>query len=150
MRWIDGDTIKDYICRIQAFQRILEELAENFLVMTHALHEQSLAHGDLQHGNILVGADHQLYLVDYDSFYCPKLNGEEDTVTGLPDYQHPARKSNKSVSEKLDYFSELIIYLSILAIAEAPIFVDKYKVEDADRLLFSKEDFEDITNSADL
>ena len=115
--------------------------------MTQALHSQSLAHGDLQHGNILVNEENQLYLVDYDSFYCPTLRGEEDTVTGLPDYQHPARRSNKSVSEKLDYFSELVIYLSILAIAENPYLVSKYKVEDADRLLFSKEDFEDITNS---
>ena len=147
MRWVEGITIKDYICKYRQSKDKLKVLAENFLLMTHALHEQLLAHGDLQHGNILVGDDHQLYLVDYDSFYCPKLKGEEDTVTGLPDYQHPSRKSNKSVSEKLDYFSELIIYLSIMAIAEAPFLVDKYKVEDADRLLFSKEDFDDITKS---
>ena len=147
MRWIEGITIKEYICKYRQSKDKLISLAENFLAMTQALHEQSLAHGDLQHGNILVTNDHQLYLVDYDSFYCPKLKGEEDTVTGLPDYQHPARKSNKSVSEKLDYFSELIIYLSILSIAEAPSLVEKYKVEDADRLLFAKEDFDDITKS---
>lgn len=147
MRWVEGITIKDYICKYRQSKDKLKALAENFFVMTQALHEQSLAHGDLQHGNILVSDDHQLYLVDYDSFYCPKLKGEEDTVTGLPDYQHPARKSNKSVSEKLDYFSELIIYLSILAIAEAPSLIDKYKVDDADRLLFAKEDFDDITKS---
>lgn len=147
MRWVEGITIKDYICKYRQSKDKLKALTENFLAMTQALHKKSLAHGDLQHGNILVGDDHQLYLVDYDSFYCPKLKGEEDTVTGLPDYQHPARMKNKSVSEKLDYFSELIIYLSILAIAEDPSLVEKYKVEDAERLLFSKEDFEDITNS---
>ena len=147
MRWIDGVTIKDYICQNKDSKNLLLDLAENFLKMTSALHKQSLAHGDLQHGNILIDKNHQLFLVDYDSFYCPQLKGEEDTVTGLPDYQHPARKSNNSVSEKLDYFSELIIYLSILAIAEAPSLVDKYKVDDADRLLFAKEDFDDITKS---
>lgn len=147
MRWIDGVTIKDYICQNRNSKELLLSLADKFLSMIHLLHEHSLAHGDLQHGNILVGNSHQLYLVDYDSFYCPKLKGEEDTVTGLPDYQHPARKSNKSVSEKIDYFSELIIYLSILAIAENPSLIDKYQVKDADRLLFAKEDFEDIRNS---
>ncbi len=147
MRWIDGVTIKDYICQNKDSKNLLLDLAEDFLKMTSALHRQSLAHGDLQHGNILVDKNHKLFLVDYDSFYCPLLRGEEDTVTGLPDYQHPARKSNKSVSEKLDYFSELIIYLSILSIAEAPSLVEKYKVEDADRLLFAKEDFDDITKS---
>lgn len=147
MRWIDGMTIKDYICQNRNSKKLLIALADNFLKMTQALHAQSLAHGDLQHGNILVNKNHQLYLVDYDSFYCPQLKGEADTVTGLADYQHPARISNKSVSEKLDYFSELIIYLSILAIAEAPSLADKYKVADADRLLFSKEDFVDIKNA---
>lgn len=147
MRWIDGITIKDYICQNRNSKQLLNELADKFLAMTRSMHSLSLAHGDLQHGNILVGNDHQLYLVDYDSFYCPELQGETDNVTGLPDYQHPARKSNKSVSEKLDYFSELIIYLSILAIAEKPALIDKYKVEDADRLLFSKEDFLDIKNA---
>ncbi len=147
MRWIDGITIKDYICQNRNSKDLLIALADNFLKMIQALHSQSLAHGDLQHGNILVDKSHRLYLVDYDSFYCPELKGEADIVTGLADYQHPARISNKYVSEKLDYFSELIIYLSILAIAEAPTLVDKYKVTDADRLLFSKEDFVDIKKS---
>ncbi len=144
MRWVDGITIKDYICQNRNSKDLLIALADNFHKMTQALHEQFLAHGDLQHGNILVDKNHQLYLVDYDSFYCPQLKGETDTVTGLADYQHPTRIRNKCVSEKLDYFSELIIYLSILAIAENPSFVDKYKVENADRLLFAKEDFIDI------
>ena len=147
MRWIDGITIKDYICQNRNSKDLLIALADNFLKMTQALHAQSLAHGDLQHGNILVDKNHQLYLVDYDSFYCPRLKGEADTVTGLADYQHPARLSNKFVSEKLDYFSELVIYLCILAIAENPVLVDKYKVNDADRLLFAKENFTDIKNS---
>lgn len=147
MRWIDGITIKDYICQNRSSKKRLKALADNFLKMTQALHALSLAHGDLQHGNILIDKKHQLYLVDYDSFYCPQLKGEADTVTGLADYQHPARISNKSVSEKLDYFSELIIYLSILAIAENPVLIDKYKVADADRLLFAKEDFADIKNA---
>lgn len=147
MRWIDGITIKEYICQNRNSKDLLISLADNFLKMTHALHVKSFAHGDLQHGNILVDKNHKLYLVDYDSFYCPELKGEADTVTGLPDYQHPSRNHNKSVSEKLDYFSELVIYLSILAIAENPSLIDKYKVEDADRLLFAKENYADITNS---
>ncbi|MBR1889175.1 MAG: protein kinase family protein [Alloprevotella sp.] len=147
MRWIDGITIKDYICQNRESKQLLKELADKFLAITRCMHSLSLAHGDLQHGNILVDKDHRLYLVDYDSFYCPELQGEADNVTGLPDYQHPARISNKSVSKKLDYFSELIIYLSILAIAKNPSLIDKYKVADADRLLFAKEDFADIKNA---
>jgi len=147
MRWVEGVTIKEYICQNKNSKTLLLELADNFLTMSKALHDLSLAHGDLQHGNILVSPDHKLYLVDYDSFYCPKLKGEADTVTGLPDYQHPSRKNNRFVSEKIDYFSELIIYLSILAIAENPSLINKYQVEGAERMLFSKEDYEDIKHS---
>lgn len=147
MQWIDGFTIKDYICQNKNRKQVLVSLAEKFLNITKELHNHSLAHGDLQHGNILVDKNHQLYLVDYDSFYCPELKGAADEVIGLPDYQHPSRRQNRFVSEKLDYFSELIIYLSILAIAENPLLVDKYKIKDADRLLFAKEDFFDITHS---
>lgn len=147
MRWVDGISIKDYICQNKDSKETLNTLADDFLKMTQAIHAKSLAHGDLQHGNILVDKKQNLYLVDYDSFYCPKLKGEADTVVGLPDYQHPKRSGNNSVTEKLDYFSELIIYLSILAIAEDPSLVDKYKVNDADRMLFSKEDYADIRKS---
>ena len=148
MRWVEGINIKDYICQNKNNPEILTELADNFLIMVRTLHANSLAHGDLQHGNILVSSDHQLHLVDYDSFFCTKLKGEPDNITGLPDYQHPSRKSNKSVSEKLDYFSELIIYLSILAIAQDASLADKYNINNADRLLFSKDDFVDIKNSS--
>lgn len=147
MRWIEGETVKEYICKNRNSKDLLIALAGNFLKMIQSLHTKSLAHGDLQHGNIIVDKNNQLYLVDYDSFYCPDLKGEQDIVKGLADYQHPSRQENKYVSEKLDYFSELIIYLSILAIAECPSLVDKYQVEDADRLLFSKEDFADIKKS---
>ena len=147
MRWVDGILIKDYICQNRDSKEKLDALAEKFLAMTKSLHDQFLAHGDLQHGNILVGKDEKLCLVDYDSFYCPELKGKSDAITGLPDYQHPARNDNKVLSEKIDYFSELVIYLSIKAIAENPSLVEKYKVEDSDRLLFAKEDYADIKHS---
>ena len=147
MQWIDGKNIKDYICEHRNEPEVLKKLAENFLTMCDTLHQHKIAHGDLQHGNILVDKQGKIYLIDYDSVFLPALQGEENIIAGLADYQHPARISNKSVSEKLDYFSELIIYLSIRAIAEAPFLVDKYKVADADRLLFSKEDFADLKNA---
>lgn len=147
MRWVDGQTIKDYLCKNKDDSNKIKQLADSFLTMCNELHKRKIAHGDLQHGNILVDDSGSLFLIDYDSVYLPVLKSVDDIISGLADYQHPKRKDNKQASEKLDYFSELIIYLSILAIAEAPSLLDKYKVEDADRLLFAKEDFVDITKS---
>lgn len=147
MKWVEGLPIKEYICNNRTSRGILNNLADDFIRMTREMHLKTLSHGDLQHGNILVDAKNAIHLIDYDSFYCPALKGEPDNVTGLPDYQHPSRITNKVVSEKLDYFSELIIYLSIRAIAEQPSLIDKYKIKDSDRLLFSKEDYFDLEHS---
>ena len=147
MRWVEGVTIKDYICKHKNSKSKLLALADNFLALTTDMHRNKFAHGDLQHGNIIVNDNGELFLVDYDSFYCPSLKGEPEIITGLKDYQHPARRNNLIVSEKLDYFSELIIYLSILAIAHNPALVDKYQVKDAERMLFSADDFSNIKHS---
>lgn len=147
MKWIDGTTIKDYIFENRNSREKLLHLADQFLKMIKDMHAHSFAHGDLQHGNILVNEKGELVLVDYDSFYCPKFSGAKDIIAGLKDYQHPARQTNKYISEKVDYFSELIIYTSILGIAYRPELINKYKVEDSEHLLFEAKDFEDITHS---
>lgn len=148
MRWVDGYTLKDYICENVNDATKLNALAKHFLDLVRDMHSHGFAHGDLQHGNIIVDKYGELYLVDYDSFYCQDLKGESDIITGLDDYQHPSRKRNILVNEKLDYFSELIIYLSILAIAEKPSLSAKYNVPDSERMLFSASDYQDITQSA--
>lgn len=147
MRWIDGDNLKSYICKNYQNKEKMRKLADSFLTMIKKLHQNNIAHGDLQHGNILVDNHDKIYLIDYDSVYLPALSGQIDSICGLPDYQHPKRSDNKYATEKIDYFSELIIYTSILAIAENPSLVSKYKLPDTEFLLFSKEDFRNLENS---
>lgn len=144
MDWVEGKPLKEYINENLNSNTIFQ-LADKFKLMVEELHKKNIAHGDLQHGNILVKTDGSLVLVDYDSMYIEELKGMADIIKGLPGYQHPARTKNKFVNSKLDYFSELIIYLSLLIFAEEPhLWKNCYKTED---LLFSKEDFADIKNS---
>jgi len=147
MKWVDGVNIKKFLCQHKNEKKRLTDLAGNFLKMAKDMHSSHIAHGDLQHGNIMVGRDDYLYLIDYDSVYVPSLKGETDIIQGLKGYQHPKRYYNKLSNEKLDYFSELIIYTSILGIAINPQLVEKYNVYDADQLLFSNDDFQNITYS---
>lgn len=128
-------------------KQTLKKLAKDFSNMCEQMHKHHFAHGDLQHGNIMVGKDGKLYLVDYDSMYTPSLQGAFDDIKGKDEYQRPKRKDNKFAHEKLDYFSELIIYISILGVAENPDFVEEYQLKDAERMLFSKNDFQNITQS---
>lgn len=147
MRWIDGQDIKQFVCEHRAEKQRLKRLATRFLTMIQTLHQQRIAHGDLQHGNILVDGNDNLFLIDYDSVYLPALKGQADIITGLKGYQHPKRSENINANEKLDYFSELIIYTSIIGVAEKPNLVEKYNLEDSEHMLFSPDDFEDIERS---
>jgi len=148
MKWLEGDLLKNHIEKnINNFE-IIQLLADSFLEMFTLLHKHNISHGDLQHGNILIDEDYNIRLIDYDSVCVPDIEGDEELVTGLKGYQHPSRLTNASkASLKSDYFSELIIYLSLCAIAENPNLWDKYDVNNTEVLLFNGSDFENIQQS---
>lgn len=147
MDWVEGKTLKDFINdNINSNPSTISKVRGNFKNMVAYFHQQNIAHGDLQHGNILVNPDCSLTIIDYDSMYIEPLNGMSDAIKGLPGYQHPSRSSNKLINPKLDYFSELIIYLSLLVFENQPTLWQKYyETED---LLFSKDDFANANHSA--
>lgn len=142
MDWVDAQPLKKYIKEHLTDPVALSRLADDFSKMAKSLHEHNLSHGDLQHGNILVKSNGDIVLVDYDSLYAPCLDGWTDDVKGLQGYQHPARWDNQYLSPKADYFSELIIYTAIKAIALNPGLWHQYNVENTETLLFEKEDLD--------
>lgn len=145
MDWVDGQTLKEYINSNISNPSAILDLSEKFKQMALYFHQENIAHGDLQHGNLLVKNDGSLVVIDYDSMFIEPLQGMTDTIKGLPGYQHPARHSNQEVNPKLDYFSELVIYLSLLVYADKPtLWSEYYETED---LLFSKADFENPISS---
>lgn len=148
MQWLDGYLLKDYIEKHLHQSVVLNELAEKFLAMCNDLDHDQISHGDLQEGNILIDDGGNIKLIDYDSICVPALEGGKDVVTGLKGYQHPSRFTIGKASLKADYFSELVIYLSILAIADNPMLWDKYQVKDTRYLLFTEDDFEDTESSS--
>ncbi len=149
MKWINGRDIKDYICYNRNNRHKLFELASNFFAMTQDLHRLSIAHGDLQHENIIVNPYGNIYLIDYDSMYVPALSymNSKNSTNGKEGYQHPARENCVYSNSTLDYFSEVIILTSILAIAYNPTLIDKYDMEDSDTMLFKKADFRSFGSS---
>ena len=145
MRWVDGEKLSDFIFAHSDRPTILATLAQNFLTMCKAMSQNKIAHGDMQHDNILVSRDASLYLIDYDSVYVPTLKGYSDIIAGKPNYQHPKRKSNNYASEKLDYFSELVIYLSLLAFSKRPSLIREFNIIEKEQLLFCKEDYSSVS-----
>lgn len=142
MDWVDAQPLKKFLANHITESHVINEIAENFKKMVADLHANHFSHGDLQHGNIMVKPDKSLILVDYDSMYTPNLKGMPDEIKGLVGYQHEARWKNKKASEKADYFSELVIYTSLKALAKMPSLWEKLNMEDTETLLFSGEDIQ--------
>ena len=151
MEWVEGNMLCDFIEHNLQDARCLKTAAVEFQKMAAALHAHQTSHGDLQDGNILLkrsGTDVEIKLVDYDSVFVPALRGQPDTIVGVPAYQHPQRiASGGSASEKVDYFSELVIYLSLLSLAEKPDLWSQFGAPTEKRLLFIAEDFKNPDQS---
>jgi len=153
MEWAEGNDLKSFIQKNLNNPDILRRAANTFLKMTKTLHKHKIAHGDLQHENIIVQNvqnNLEFILIDYDSLYIPNFASMPDHIVGLPAFQHPNRIKNAhqaKASEKVDYFSELVIYVTLLALSERPDLWDIFKVDTADGLIFTQLDYENPDKS---
>lgn len=147
MDWIDATPLKEYLKSNIYNSYAIKSLTEEFRKMTDDLHRFGFSHGDLQHGNIMVSSTGKLFLVDYDSMFVPGLEKSTDEIKGLVGYQHPARTKLRYLSPKTDYFSELIIYTSLMALSKYPSLWKDLCIEDTETLLFTQEDLNDPSHS---
>ena len=138
MEWITGEPLNIYLEKNLHKPQKLEALASNFTTLIEDLRKYSIAHGDLQHENILV-ANEQLKLIDYDGLFVPGLEAIPSHEYGHRNYQHPSR-DERDFGPKLDNFSTWVIYTSILALSEDPTLWDQFEAGDGS-LIFRKEDF---------
>ena len=138
MAWVQGDSLAAYVGKHLDQPAALARLAQRWLEMMNALEEAGIAHGDLQHGNVLVVND-ELRLVDYDGMFVPALAGQVSQELGHRHYQHPARRP-ADFDANIDHFSAWVIYLSLLALNTEPKLWGRFAGGD-ETLLFRKADF---------
>lgn len=144
MEWVDGELLSTYIERMLHDGPALRRLAARWACMTLALEADSISHGDLQHGNVLV-VGNDVKLVDYDAMRVPLLGHRPCLEIGHPNYQHPLRSSGH-IDLGLDRFSAWVIYVSLLALAWNPELWVQLRGGD-ECLIFRKADFLDPTHS---
>lgn len=145
MEWVDGEPFVTYIERHLNNASALRALASRWVGLLKVLRGQQVAHGDLQHGNILVCGD-ELRLVDYDGMYVPLLQGRQSVERGHANYQHPNRR-HEDFGPYLDNFSAWVIYASILALSVQPSVWHQLDGGD-EKLLFREADFKDPVSSS--
>lgn len=143
MEWIGGFPLDVYLPNVLGRKDMLKFLADQWLKALATLRDGGMAHGDLQHGNVIVDESNSLRLVDLDGMYVPAMAGWKSSELGHRHYQHPKRSPNH-FDAKLDNFSGLVIYLSLVALGEQP---DLWKEFHDENLIFTKSDFENPRTS---
>ena len=144
MDWIDGETMETYIAENNQDNYAMAMLCYRFCKMAVWLRSQPFAHGDIKPDNIMVRPDGSLTLVDYDGMFVPAMKGQKSPTIGTKGFSHPLRTVD-DFDETIDDFALASIALSLKAISLKPSLLDEYGA--ADRLLFSAEDYRELSKS---
>lgn len=145
MPWVAGELLNAHVEKRLYDGAALTRVAYAWRDAMAALRRARFAHGDLQHGNILVEPETgALRLVDYDGAFVPVLAGRNPGEAGHPAYQHPAR-GPADYGPDLDRFPALAVYVALRVLAVAPEVW--YRLDNGDNLLFRREDFLNTANS---
>jgi len=146
MNWVSGLTLVRWISNNINRPAAIADLARRFDDMIRDLASASMAHGDLQAGNLLVADNGTLHLVDYDGMYVPGLDGLPAGEVGHPDYQPPGR-SLSDYGPAMDRFSAWLISLSLKILAADPGLWDQLNPAHDEYLLLSRSDLLDLRSS---
>ena len=145
MEWVDGDHFIPWIERNVEHPQNFIKLADNFLSMMSDLQQARIAHGDLQHGNIII-VDNDFRLVDYDGMFVPGMAGMTSNELGHSNYQHP-RRDKSHFGSYLDNFSAWLIFASLEMIARDSSLWHDIGKKDGETILFTASDLSSPENS---
>ncbi|WP_172804928.1 hypothetical protein [Actinopolymorpha singaporensis] len=140
MEWVEATTLANWLEQNYSDRAATRRLAKRFADLTVDLDKAGIAHGDLQHGNLLVASDGTFRLVDYDGMYVPGMRGLRASETGHRHYQSPSR-SEADFGPTMDRFSAWVIYLSLLALSVDPGLWAKLHEPGGEYLLLAEDDF---------
>jgi WD40 repeat protein len=148
MEWVEGELLDKFIKKHLRNSTILRHLAKRWVTMIQTLESAGIAHGDLQHGNILILNNGELKLIDYDGMFVPALSDFSSNEVGHYNYQHPSRTGN-DFRANIDRFSAWVIYIALISLSIDPNLWPRVGAGD-EFILLRKKDFEQPDTSATL
>ncbi|MBL7620152.1 phosphotransferase [Frankia sp. AgB1.8] len=138
MEWVDGHPLDRHVEDLveTGDRAALGTLADSWRELLRRTQAARFAHGDLQHGNVLVDTESRLRLVDFDSAWIAPFEGlPPPSEGGHRNYQ----PENRLWGPWMDTFPGLVIYLSLLALARDPRQWEQ--LNDGENLLFGHQDY---------
>lgn len=141
MDWVDGQTLEIFF-QSKPSKNKIKSVRKNFLDLISTMESLNIAHGDLHPKNIIIDNQKNLKLVDYDCMFIEKFKNSNMPELGDPDCQHPNRE-NFAYDEKIDRFSSIVLYLTMLILEEKP---DVINIRNGE-FIFSSNDYSNSTDS---
>jgi len=144
MQWVEGVLLNQFVRDYLRQPALLEGLIGLWMRMARRLREAEVAHGDLQHGNVLLVPGSKttslaLKLIDYDGLFVPALAGRPAGEVGHPAYQHPQRLREGTCGPEVDRVPLLVIATALRCLVSAgPPLWERY--DNGDNLLFREAD----------
>jgi hypothetical protein len=152
MQWVEGLLLNDFVRANLDRPAMLESLIQIWLRLARRLGEADVAHGDLQHGNVLLVPAQRaqalaLKLIDYDGMFVPALAGSPPGEVGHPAFQHPRRARDGAYGPEVDRFPLLVVATALrcLAVGGRRLW-ERY--DNGDNLLFREADLRAPAESA--
>ena len=150
MDWITGLTLRQFVEENLDKPKLLGVLLQVWLNLEPKLCQAQIAHGDLQHGNVLLipsqtrdGRDAvALRLIDYDGLWVPALAGQPPGEVGLASYQHPQRSRRNLYTPDIDRFPHQVVATALKCLSRPEGSVLWKAYDNGENLLFTKPDFE--------
>lgn len=144
MQWVTGVPLHVFVDEYYRDAAMLGRLASQWRELLQGIKGHHIAHGDLQHGNVMVTPEGDFRLVDYDGMYVPGFGRGRSPELGHVNYQHPRRTADY-YEEALDNFAALVIQTCFLALAREPELWGQFST--GDNLLFVGADFQNPQKS---
>lgn len=142
MDWVESVSLESYVETNADNAARMDHLITSFNKIVATLQDNHLAHGDLQHRNVVLTKEHQVKLIDYDGFYIPSLRDETPVELGHNHFTHPDRFENGVFDERIDRFPAWIISGGLQVARRAPeIFLNRLDYGRDNCLLFNQDDF---------
>ncbi len=119
MDWLEGQGLATYVASHLGDAGTLQQLRLSLRRLAQHLNSNGIAHGDIQPSNVVVQADGNLCLVDYDGVFVPSLAPFTSVDRGQRNFQHPGRRVHH-FDASLDAFSFALMDVALHALCLHP------------------------------
>lgn len=147
MPWVEGRSLTSYARALaeDSDEHGLQLLAENLEEFGKAIQTSNFDHGDVSGGNLMVGSDGRIHLIDPDTLRHDEVQDPPITELGHVSCSHP-RRSSIAMEDDLFRFPLEVLLVDVIALSKQPELVRKYGNEDS--ILLSEEDLANPSDSA--